>query len=77
MVGPAALRLGVDELRAEFAMKKRRACRIVGLAPATYHYRARRPEPVEFREKLKVLAAQLPRWGTGGSTSSSSARRTT
>ena len=44
-------------------MKKRRACRVVGLAPATYYYRARRPEPVELREKLKVLAAQRPRWG--------------
>jgi putative transposase len=63
MVGPAALRLGVDELGTVFAMKKRRACRVVGLAPATYYYRARRPEPVELREKLKVLAAQRPRWG--------------
>jgi transposase InsO family protein len=63
MVGPAALRLAVDELQAKCAMKKRRACRVVGLAPATYYYRARRPEPVELREKLKVLAAQRPRWG--------------
>jgi putative transposase len=36
--------LGVDELAAKFAMKKRRACRVVGPAPATYHYRARRLE---------------------------------
>jgi putative transposase len=63
MVGPVALRLGVEELRTVFAMKKRRACRVVGLAPATYYYRARRPDPVELREKLKVLAAQRPRWG--------------
>ncbi len=63
MVGPAALRLAVDELGAEFAMKKRRACRVVGLAPATYYYRAHRPEPVELREKLKLLAAERPRWG--------------
>ena len=63
MVGPVALRLGVVELVAKFAMKKRRACRVVGLAPATYYYRARRPEPFELREKLKVLAAQRPRWG--------------
>ena len=63
MIGPAALRLAVDQLRVVFAMKKRRACRVVGLAPATYYYRARRPEPVELREKLKVLAAQGPRWG--------------
>jgi putative transposase len=63
MVGPAALRLGIDELRAKYAMKKRRACRVVGLAPATYYYRARRPQPVELREKLKAFAAQRPRWG--------------
>jgi putative transposase len=63
MIGPAALRLAVDQLQVVFAMKKRRACRVVGLAPATYYYRARRPEPVELREKLKVLAAQRPRWG--------------
>ena len=44
-------------------MKKRRACRVVGLAPATYYYRARRPDPVELREKLKTFAAQRPRWG--------------
>ena len=48
MVGPAALRLGVDEIRAVFAMKKRRACRVVGLAPATYYYRARRPAQMDI-----------------------------
>jgi putative transposase len=63
MVGPVALRLGVEELRAVFAMKKRRACRAVGLAPATYYYRARRPERAELREKLRTFAAQRPRWG--------------
>jgi putative transposase len=63
MVGPVALRLGVDELRAKFAMKKRRACRVVGLAPATYYYRARRPERAELREKLRTFAAERPRWG--------------
>jgi len=63
MVGPAALRLAVDELGAEFAMKKRRACRVVGLAPATYYYRSTRPDHGELREKLKAFAAQRPRWG--------------
>jgi hypothetical protein len=63
MIGPVALRAAVEVLRSEFAMKKRRACRVVGLAPATYYYRARRPDPVELREKLKAFAAQRPRWG--------------
>lgn len=44
-------------------MKKRRACRVVGLAPATYYYRARRPEQTELRAKLRAFAAQRPRWG--------------
>jgi putative transposase len=42
-------------------MKKRRACRVVELAPATHYYRARRPDPVELRDKLKTFAAQRPR----------------
>ena len=63
MIGPVALRAAVEVLRSEFAMKKRRACRVVGLAPATYYYRARRADPVELREKLKAYAAQRPRWG--------------
>jgi putative transposase len=63
MVGPAALRRAVEELRSEFAMKKRRACRVVGLAPATYYYRARRTERLELRDKLRAFAAQRPRWG--------------
>ena len=44
-------------------MKKRRACRVVGLAPATYYYRARRSERPDLREKLRAFAAQRPRWG--------------
>jgi putative transposase len=63
MVRPAALRLAVDELWAKFAMKKRRACRVVGLAPSTLYYRARRPEPVELVAKLRAHAAKRPRWG--------------
>ena len=63
MVGPAALRLAVTELEAKFAMKKRRACRVIGLAPSTLYYRSRRPERAEVRARLRDLAAQRPRWG--------------
>jgi putative transposase len=63
MKGPAALRSAVEELRSTFAMKRRRACRVVGLAPATYYYRGRRREPAGLREKLRELAAKRPRWG--------------
>lgn len=63
MVGPAALRPVVEFLRAEFAMKKRRACRVVGLAASTFYYHGRRPEPVELVARLRVHAAKRPRWG--------------
>jgi putative transposase len=63
MVGPAALRPAVVELEAKFAMKKRRACRVVGLAPSTLYYRSRRPERADVRARLRDLAAQRPRWG--------------
>ena len=63
MVGPVALRLAAVELEAKYAMKKRRACRVVGLAPATYYYRTQRPEMADVRARLRELAAQRPRWG--------------
>lgn len=44
-------------------MKRRRACRVVGLAPATYYYRPRRSEPVELKARLREHAAVRPRWG--------------
>lgn len=63
MKGPAALRSAVEELRSTCAMKTRRACRVVGLPPATYYYRSRRREPEGLREKLREIAARRPRWG--------------
>jgi hypothetical protein len=36
-------------------MKKRRACRVVGIAPATFYYGARRSERTELREKLRAF----------------------
>jgi putative transposase len=63
MVGPAALRLAVDELEAKYAMKKRRACRVVGLAPSTLYYHSTRPERADIRARLRDLASQRPRWG--------------
>ena len=56
----AALRLGVEELRAVFAMKKRRACRVVGLAPATYYYGARTQRDLCFEKELDALTETLP-----------------
>ena len=63
MVGPAALRLAAAELEAKFAMRRRRACRVVGLAPSTYYYRSHSPDRADVRARLRDLAAQRPRWG--------------
>jgi putative transposase len=63
MVAPAAYRQAVGVLQADFKMCIRRACRVVGLAPSTFYYRSRRPEPMELVEKLKAHAARRPRWG--------------
>lgn len=45
-------------------MSERRACRVAGAHRKTMRYRrhAREDEP-ELRERLRVLAAQRPRWG--------------
>jgi putative transposase len=63
MVGPAALRAAVEILRAEFAMKKRRACRLVGLARSTFYLRPRRTDSSELVAKLREHATGRPRWG--------------
>lgn len=41
----------------------RRACRLIGLSRSRWHYRTRRGDDAELRERLCQLAAQRPRWG--------------
>ena len=74
MVGPVALRLAAVELEAKYAMKKRRACRVVGLAPATYYYRTQRPEMADVRARLLKLPPSVPAGATDAFTSCCSAR---
>jgi putative transposase len=45
------------------AVSARRACRLVGLSRSRWHYRSRRGDDAELRERLRQLAAQRPRWG--------------
>jgi putative transposase len=42
---------------------QRRACGLVGLAPKTYRYRARRPDDAGLRRRLRELAAERRRFG--------------
>jgi putative transposase len=63
MVRPAALRPVVEFLREQFAMKKRRACRLGGLARSTFYLRRRRTDTSELVAKPREHAAGRPRWG--------------
>lgn len=42
---------------------QRRACRLVGLDPKTYRYRARRGDDAPLRQRLRDLASQRRRFG--------------
>ena len=53
----------VTHLTATFPVSVRRACRVVGLAGSTWHYRGRRPTRAELRLRLIQLAGERPRWG--------------
>jgi putative transposase len=44
-------------------LSERTACRYVGIHRALCRYVSRRPDDTALRERLKALAAQLPRWG--------------
>ena len=45
------------------AVSARRVCHLVGLSRSRWHYRTRRGDDAELRERLRQLAAQRPRWG--------------
>jgi hypothetical protein len=47
----------------QFAMSKRRACRLVGLDRSSYRYEPRADHNAELREALVKLARQKPRYG--------------
>lgn len=46
-----------------YGVSERRGCRLMGLARSTWQYRSRRPDDGELRERLRELAAKLPRYG--------------
>jgi putative transposase len=63
VVGPIARREAVGRLRAQ-GTSLRRACRLIGLSTATWHYQ-RQPDPTNTRllERLKAHAVDRPRFG--------------
>jgi putative transposase len=63
MVKPAAYRRAVGELEADWGFPRRRACRVIGLAPSSFYYRSSRASPEELLEKMREVAAKHPRRG--------------
>lgn len=65
MVRPADRKRAVEVIRAmPRKLSVRRACNLVGLERATYRYRLSPDRNVAIRERLKILAAQYPRYGS-------------
>ena len=63
MVTPAARRQGVVQLVTAGMRSARRACRLVGVSRSVVQYRSVAQPDVALRERLRVLAAQYPRYG--------------
>lgn len=63
MVKPAAKRCAVGYMTERFKVSVRRACRALGLSRSTCLYTARRVRPTKLVEKIRQLAAELPRYG--------------
>lgn len=63
MVRPAARREAVAYLQQHHRFSQRRACRLVNLSRATARYRIRGAQDHTVRQRLRMLAAQRPRFG--------------
>jgi len=63
MVGPAAKREAVADLRKGFALSERRACSIIGADRKTIRYRSKRPPETGLRARLRELANERRRFG--------------
>lgn len=59
----AARRVEASYAMERYGVSERRACRLMGLNRATWQYRSRRPADTELRQRVRFLAAELPRYG--------------
>jgi len=62
-VTPAARRGEAAYAIERYKVSERRGCRLFGLARSTWQYRSCRPADTGLRERLRELAAKLPRYG--------------
>jgi len=63
MVTPAARRLAAQYAQQTYGLSERRAGRIIGIGNASLRYRSRRSDDSHVRTRLKVVAAERPRFG--------------
>jgi len=62
-VRPARKRKLVDEVRGEWGVSIRRACRVVEFDTSTYHYKSRRPEQADLEKRIKEICQTRVRYG--------------
>lgn len=60
---PARKRKLVDEVRGEWGVSIRRACRVVEFDTSTYHYKSRRPEQADLEKRIKEICQTRVRYG--------------
>jgi putative transposase len=53
----------VDEVRGEWGVSIRRACRMLMMDTSTYHYRARRPGQAPLAERIREICTTRVRYG--------------
>ena len=63
MVEPSPKRRIVDHLKCSYPVSERRACRLLGFARTSYHYRSRRDPRTALRQRMREIAAARVRYG--------------
>ncbi|HEV2718364.1 MAG TPA: IS3 family transposase [Terriglobales bacterium] len=60
---PVRKRKLVDEMRTEWSVSIRRACRVVELDTSTYHYKSRRPGQAALEARIREICQTRVRYG--------------
>jgi transposase len=60
---PVRKRKLVDEMRAEWSVSIRRACRVIELDTSTYHYKSRRPGQASLELRIREICQTRVRYG--------------
>jgi putative transposase len=60
---PVRKRKLIDEMRGDWAVSIRRACRVFLFDTSTYHYKSRRPEQAPLEQRIKEICQTRVRYG--------------